>query len=207
MENKEKNFKGLKVKEYGNSKTDVYYEPTGEFSVSFILYFILVQMIAIPIIGFCYAHLMYQVSYLLTKLLCVVSCGVMAGLAMRLIIILSKLKNSKIALVFGVLAVCTTKYVYLCVYTLIVLTESYGMLYIDSMSDFILLSADLAVHPSNLLYFISIIIQEGVWSINGTLHNGGLLLFDWIAEFIILTAVSCVVFMSKYRFKLNVKQN
>lgn len=89
---------------------EIYYKPSGRFSILFFPYFILFQALSIPLLSIIYIYLIYYIPIVYFNFLFTLGCGVTAGLVMMGIIPLGKVRNNKVALLFGIIAVCIMKY-------------------------------------------------------------------------------------------------
>lgn len=175
---------------------EVYYKPSGKSSISFLPYFILLQAVFIPILSIVYIYLIYYIPLIYFNFLITVGCGIAAGLVMTAIITLGKVRNNKLALFSGIIAVCIMKYVQWCVYIPIVFTNAYEVLELTVPERFGM-SFDLLIHPAMVIDFIGIINQEGVWSIFTINFKGALLTIVWLLEFLLMAGSACVVALEK----------
>lgn len=178
---------------------EVYYKPSGKFSMLFFPYFILLHALLIPVLSIIYIYLIYYIPIAYFNFLIAIGCGIAEGLVMTASISLGKVRNNKLALLFGFIAICVMKYVQWCVYIPIVFTDAYK-LYELTVSEQFAMSFDLLLHPSMAIEFIQIINQEGVWSIRTFTFHGVLLSIVWLLEFLIMAASACAVLLEKSKF-------
>lgn len=180
---------------------EVYYKPSGKFSISFFPYFILLQAVFIPILSIVYIYLIYYIPIIYFNFLITLGCGMAAGLVMTAIITFGKVRNSKLALFSGIIAVFIMKYVQWCIYIPIVLTNAYGM-YDLTLPERFGMSLDLLLNPSVVFDYVSIINQVGVWSISNITFKGVFLTIVWLLEFLLMAGSACSValYRPKYPF-------
>lgn len=175
---------------------EVYYKPSGKFSLSFLLYFILFQALSIPLLSIIYIYLIYYIPIVYFNFFITLGCGIAAGFVMTGVIHLGKVRNNKVALLFGIIAMCIMKYVQWCVYIPVVLTNAYEV-YELTMTEQFGMSLDLLSHPSVVFESIGFINQVGVWSIFTISFKGILLTIVWLLEFLLMTAAACIVSTEK----------
>lgn len=179
--------------------SEVYYKPSGKLSPSFFLFFILFQVLAIPLLSFVYIHLIYYIPVVYFNFFVTVGCGLAVGLVMMGAITLGKVRNNKIALLFGIIAMCVMKYVQWCVYIPIVFTDAYELFEL-TLPERLGMSLELLINPAFVFEYAGFINQVGVWSIFSIDFTGILLIVVWLLEFLLMTATACIVFLEKSKY-------
>ncbi len=182
-----------------------YYQPSGRFSPSSFLYFILTSVIIIPILALIYTYLIWYIPFFYINIFITVGFGLGVGLAIsHLVVKLGKVRNSTIALVFGFLGGLIALYFSWAIWVDLVINagESYGnsRIGITTSSIEFLQVFGLALQPSVLLEFISEINKTGTWGIRGGAVSGTILMIIWVIEFLIILVIS--IFLPLFRAKI-----
>jgi len=172
---------------------ECYYKPSGRCSVMFILFYLGLVVLAIPILSVAYIYLVYYIPYVYLNLIIVVLCGAGLGFVMNLAIRKGKLRNPVLALIMTILAVCIMKYVQWCVYIPLVYSDAYEAIDLTFL-DVLYNAFDFLRYPLDVLIYALEINEYGVWSYGrNALDNvhGGMLFFVWFMEFVCI-AISAV---------------
>jgi len=184
-----------------------YYEPSGKFSMTFFLYFLLSLVIAIPILSVVYVHLVHYIPIIYLNIFIAIGCGFIAGLIMSHVTKLGKARNPKIVLFCTFVAICVFEYIQWCVYVPLIFSQG------SSFGERILLSLYLFTNPDAVFNNVSEINKVGVWSIgrgsrtSSDTVSGTMLLIVWIIEFIIISGMALLLPLVKAKFPFSEKEN
>lgn len=172
-----------------------YYKPSGKFSVSSFIYFVLMCIIALPLLGLIYAYCIWYIPFPYINFLITAGFGFVIGLLVNYFVVeKGKVRNVYLASVFGILAGLIGLYFHWAVWADLVINagESYGNSRIGiTMSNIKILDVFvLAANPSQLFQLIGEINQYGTWGIKGMTPSGVFLYILWAIEFIIVIVIS-----------------
>lgn len=175
-----------------------YYKPSGKFSPTSFLYFALIALIALPILGLIYAYAIWYIPFIYINFIIAGAFGFGVGyLIKRFVIKQGKVRNTGLAFVFAILAAIIALYFHWAVWVDLVINagESYGSSRIGvTVSNIEFLQVfNLALNPSALFSIISEINPIGTWGIKGTAVSGTFLTVIWVIEFLIVTIVAILV--------------
>lgn len=175
-----------------------YYVPSGKFSPTSFIYFLLLSFIAFPILGLLYAYCIWYIPFIYINFLIAAGVGFVAGLLTNTIVIgKGKVRNVLIAAIFGVLAGFITLYFHWAVWVDLVINagESYGNsrigVTVSNVKIFQVFS--LVLHPDVLFELIGEINEFGTWGIKGSTVSGGFLTAIWIIELVIIVGISTLM--------------
>ncbi len=174
-----------------------YYQPSGRFSPSSFLYFILSSAIVIPILALAYTYLIWYIPFFYINFFITAGFGFGVGIAIsHLAVKIGKVRNSTLALVFGLLGGLIALYFSWAIWVDLVFNigESYGNSRIGITTSNIefLQVFGLILQPDTLFSFISEINKTGTWGIRGSAVSGTILTIIWVIEFLIVLILSII---------------
>ena len=176
---------------------DTYYKASGKFAPSSIIYLLLISITALPILGLIYAYAAWYIPLPYINFLITAGFGFLIGLLVNFIIKKGKVRNSMIALIFGLLAGIIGLYFHWAVWVDLVINagESYGNSRIGvTVSNIKILDVFiLAANPVQLFELIGEINQYGTWGIKGMVPTGTLLYVLWAVELLIVVVISSML--------------
>ncbi len=174
---------------------NTYYKPSGKFSASSFLYFLLTSIIAFPILGLIYAYCIWYIPFFYINFLIAAAFGFIVGLIINSIVIgKGKVRNVPLAFIFGLLGGLIALYFHWAVWVDLVINagESYGNSRIGvTVSNIEILQVfNLALQPEVLFEIIGEINKTGTWGIKGSTVSGTPLTIIWIIELLIIVVVT-----------------
>jgi len=169
----------------------IYYKPSGKFAISSLLYFFILSIIAFPILGLIYAYCIWYIPFFYINFLIAAGFGFIVGLLVNTIVIgKGKVRNTPLALLFGLLSGFIALYFHWAVWVDLVINagESYGNSRIGvTVSNIKILQVfELALQPNVLFEIIGEIHKTGTWGIKGSTVSGTPLTIIWIIEILIV---------------------
>jgi len=172
-----------------------YYQPSGRFSPSSFLYFILASAIAIPLLALAYTYLIWYIPFFYINLFITAGFGFAAGIVIsHLAIKIGKVRNATLALIFGLLGGLIALYFSWAIWVDLVFNigESYGNSRIGITTSNIefLQVFGLILNPDTLFELIAEINKTGTWGIRSTPVSGTMLTIIWVIEFLIVLILS-----------------
>ncbi|MBF4490921.1 hypothetical protein IRZ83_00095 [Flavobacterium sp. JLP] len=172
-----------------------YYKPSGKFSSIFILYFLLVTVVAFPILGLIYAYFIWYIPFVYINFFITIGFGFFVGFVIaQFVIQKGKVRNPLLALIIGLTGAFLALYIHWAIWIDLVINagESYGSNKIGitvSNIDFLQVFS-LILKPDLVFEYIGQVNQSGTWGIRGATVSGAFLWFIWLIELIIVIAVS-----------------
>lgn len=175
-----------------------YYQPSGGFSPSSILYFILTSAIVIPILALIYTYLIWYIPFIYINLFITIGFSFLIGMAIsRFTIKTGKVRNSTIAIIFGLFGGLLALYFSWAIWVDLVINagESYGgsRIGITASNIKFLQVFELAFDPETLVGLISKINEVGTWGLRSTTVSGTFLTIIWVIEILIVIVISTLV--------------
>ena len=172
-----------------------YYKPSGKFSSAFILYFILVSLIAFPLLGLIYAYCIWYIPFIYINLFITIGFGFLVALCVnKLVIKKGKVRNPILALVFGFFAGIIALYFHWSIWIDLVINagESYGSERLGvTVSNIEFLQVFSLIFQPNLVFeYINSVNEFGTWGIRGATVSGLFLWIIWAIEFVIVVGIS-----------------
>lgn len=172
-----------------------YYKASGQFSPISFLYFIGASLIVLPILALIYTYLIWYIPFIYINLFITLGFGFAVGLTVNFLVIkLGKVRNHKLAMVFGFFAGLIALYFSWAVWVDLVFNigESYGTSRIGITTSNIKFFqvVELALHPKELLSIIAEINAVGTWGIGSSTVSGIFLTIIWIIEALIVIVLS-----------------
>jgi len=172
-----------------------YYKPSGKFSPSFILFFLLVSLIAFPLLGLIYAYCIWYIPFIYINFFITLGFGFLVALCVNKVVIRKgKVRNPILALFIGFFAGIVALYFHWSVWIDLVINagESYGSerigVTVSNIEFFQVFS--LIFQPSMVFEYIGMVNEFGTWGIRGATVSGAFLWVIWAIEFVIVVGVS-----------------
>lgn len=172
-----------------------YYKASGRFSPLSFVYFILVALIILPLLGLAYAYAIWYIPLIYILFLLTLGFGFGTGYLLNLTVIRAgKVRNTLLALLFGFLGGLFALYFHWAVWLDLVLNagESYGT---DSIGitvsnvQFIQVFS-LAFNPEFLFSLMGEVNQVGTWGIGGGTVSGTILALIWAIEALVIVGLA-----------------
>ena len=168
-----------------------YYNPSGKFDPKAFIYFILIAIIALPLLGLAYAYAIWYIPFIYINFIIAGAFGfIIAWLISKFVIKLGKVRNNFLAKGFAILAGIIALYFHWVVWVDLVLNISdtmgnsrIGIAVSNVQADHLI---TLATNPSSLLELIAEISKVGTWGIRSATVSGAFLVVVWIIEAIII---------------------
>ncbi len=177
-----------------------YYKPSGKFSPVSLLYFILVSLIAFPILGLVYAYCIWYIPFIYINFIIAAVFGLAIGSSISMgVIKFGKVRNTTLSFLLGLTGGFIALYFHWAVWADLVINagESYGSskigITVSNINIFQVFS--LAADPAELFKLIKEINKVGTWSIKTTTVSGTFLSIIWMIELVIITGVSSFISM------------
>ena len=172
-----------------------YYKPSGKFSPLSFIYFILISVIALPILGLIYAYCIWYIPFPYITFLIAAGFGLLIVLLINTLVVgKGKVRNPLLAMVFGLLAGLIGLYFHWAIWVDLVLNagESYGNSRIGvTVSNIKILDVfALALNPGKLFELIGEINKYGTWGFKGSTPTGVFLYLIWGVELLIVVGIS-----------------
>ncbi|WP_271782316.1 hypothetical protein [Aquimarina algiphila] len=181
---------------------DNYYKPSGKFSATSLLYFIVLSCTAFPILGLIYAYCIWYIPFFYINFLITGAFGFAIGYLINVFVIgKGKVRNTMLAVILGILGGLIAMYFHWSVWTDLVINsgESYGTSRIGiTVSNIKFLQVfTLVTQPDILFSLIGEINEVGVWGIRNTTVSGVFLTIIWIIELLAVIGISTLTSFSK----------
>lgn len=172
-----------------------YYKPSGKFSPSFILFFLLVSLVAFPLLGLIYAYCIWYIPFIYINFFITLGFGFLVALCVNKVVIRKgKVRNPILALFIGFFAGIVALYFHWSVWIDLVINagESYGSERIGvTVSNIEFLQVfSLIFQPSMVFEYIGMVNEFGTWGIRGATVSGAFLWVIWAIEFVVVVGVS-----------------
>ncbi|MFY7740218.1 MAG: hypothetical protein ACOVQC_06850 [Flavobacterium sp.] len=172
-----------------------FYKPSGKFSPSFILFFLLVSLIAFPLLGLIYAYCIWYIPFIYINFFITLGFGFLVALCVNKVVIRKgKVRNPFLALFIGFFAGIVALYFHWSVWIDLVINagESYGSERIGvTVSNIEFLQVfSLIFQPTMVFEYISMVNEFGTWGLGGATVSGAFLWVIWAIEFVIIVGVS-----------------
>jgi hypothetical protein len=172
-----------------------FYKPSGKFSSSFIVYFILLSLIAFPLLGLIYAYCIWYIPFIYINLFITLGFGFLVALCVnKLVIKKGKVRNPILALAIGFFSGIIALYFHWSIWIDLVINvgETYGSdrigIAVSNIKFFQVFS--LIFEPSLVFEYINRINEVGTWGIKGATVSGTFLWIIWAIEFALVVGVS-----------------
>jgi len=174
---------------------DKYYQPSGRFSASSFLYFILVALIALPILALIYTYLIWYIPIIYFNFFITLGFGYAIALVINYFVIgKGKVRSTKLGLLFGFLGALVALYFSWVIWLDLVINagESYGgsRIGITASNIQLIQVLNIALEPKFVFEAIAEINKVGTWGIRGTTVSGVFLWVIWAIEFLIVTVIA-----------------
>ena len=174
-----------------------YYSPSGKFSPTSFVFWIVAAILILPIFAFCYSYAIWYVPIPYLSFFITAIFGYLIGYSISFVVKLGKIRNKAIEILFCLLGLLVAVYVHWAVWVDLAYNisgtignESIGVAKSNvNITEVI----SLLLQPKALLSAILEINSSGVWSIKGELVSGILLTIVWVIEFLIITVTTLAV--------------
>ncbi|GAA4054249.1 hypothetical protein [Flavobacterium chungnamense] len=172
-----------------------FYKPSGKFSPSFILFFLLVSLIAFPLLGLIYAYCIWYIPFIYINFFITLGFGFLVAFCVNKVVIRKgKVRNPVLALFIGFFAGIVALYFHWSVWIDLVINagESYGSDRIGvTVSNIEFLQVfSLIFQPTMVFEYISMVNEFGTWGLGGATVSEAFLWVIWAIEFVIIVGVS-----------------
>ncbi len=174
-----------------------YYKASGNFSMISFVYFLATSLIIIPIAALAYTYLVWYIPFIYINFFITAGLGLLTGISISYLAVrLGKVRNTKIAILFGVLGGFIALYFSWVVWVDLVFnaSDSYGTSRVGitvsntKMDELI----HLLTNPSILFELIGEINSVGTWGIRSATVSGTFLSIIWIIEALIVLVLSVI---------------
>ncbi|MBB3698495.1 hypothetical protein KMW28_15965 [Flammeovirga yaeyamensis] len=180
------------------------YQPSGKFSPFSFIFFLLVAVTALPILGLVYAYCIWYIPFIYINFIIALAFGFITGLAINIFVIgKGKVRNVNIARLFGLAGALVAMYFHWSVWVDLVInageqigTGKYGIT-VSNISIFQVFS--LAIDPSTLFMIIEEIQKVGTWGLKGNTVSGPFLYVIWGVEALLIIVPAVIVTTAKSR--------
>lgn len=172
-----------------------YYKASGNFApLSFILWLV-VAMIALPILAVIYAYAIWYIPIPYLNFFITGIFGLLVGFVIsNFVIRMGKVRNGKLALIFTLFGALTALYIHWAVWVDLAfnITGTVGGDSIGVATSNIKIMEVIALitNPADLFGKMDLINMIGVWGIKGGTVKGGFLTFIWVIELIMVTVIA-----------------
>lgn len=175
-----------------------YYQPSGKYSPNAFIFFLIIALFALPLLGLIYAYAIWYIPLIYVNFIIAGGFGFAVGwLINKFVITKGKVRNTKLAILFGVLSGLIALYFHWAVWMDLVLNagESIGSERIGiTVSNIKILQVfSLATNPSALFELIGLVNETGTWGIRGGTVSGAFLSVIWIIELLIVVIVATLI--------------
>ncbi len=175
-----------------------YYAPSGKFNPIAFLYFILIALIALPILGLAYAYAIWYIPFIYINFFIALAFSFLIGLTISHgVVKFGKIRNVPLTIGLSFLAGIMALYFHWAVWVDLVINagESYGSSRIGiTVSNIKLFQTfNLALQPDVLFGFIGEINQYGTWGFKSATVSGTFLTIIWVIEALIILAPATLI--------------
>ena len=171
---------------------DKYYKPSGSLSPLSFVYFLLACLVVIPILATIYAYAIWYIPFPYINMFIAGGFGFLAGVTIAYLVVrLGKVRNGKIAFLFGLLGGLVALYFHWAVWVDLVFNISDvtgGETIAVSNAKFGQVLS-LATNPSGLFGIIGNISEFGTWGISAGAVKGTVLKVFWAIEALIIVGI------------------
>lgn len=173
-----------------------YYQSSGKFSVTFVIYFVLVSLLVFPLLGLAYAYCIWYIPFVYINFFITLFFGFLVGVLLSIFVIKKgKVRNPALAALIGAIGAIVALYFHWASWVDLVINASEGSdlagLGIATSNVKILQVFSLAMQPEQLWGLIKEINATGTWGIKRSdAVNGAFLSFIWAIEFLLVLGVS-----------------
>lgn len=180
-----------------------YYKPSGKFSILSFLYFTVLSLLVLPLLGLAYAYCIWYIPFIYINFIIAAVFGFIVGVLINTFVIKKgKVRNKLLAVLFGFFGGLIALYFHWSVWVDLVINagESYGNSRIGiTVSNISFLQVfTLATEPATLFNLISEIGEVGTWGIRRATVSGTFLYVIWLIETIIIIGAASLS-ISKHR--------
>ncbi|MFB9080343.1 hypothetical protein ACFFLS_19605 [Flavobacterium procerum] len=175
---------------------DKFYKPSGKFSPTFILCFLLASFIAFPVLGLIYAYCIWYIPFVYINFFITIGFGFLVGFVLSwLVIKKGKVRNPFLGFIIGLVGALVALYLHWAIWIDLVINagESYGdqkLGFTVSNIEFLQVFS-LILRPDLVFDYIGQVNQYGTWGIRSATISGTFLWVIWAIEFLIVVGISC----------------
>jgi len=175
-----------------------YYSPSGKFSPSSFVLWIVAALIVLPIIALGYAYAIWYIPIPYLNFFITGIFGFLIGFIINMLVIKpGKVRNKTLEFIFTLLGALIAIYVHWAVWVDLAfnVTDTYGTDRIGIAASNISFAEVIALilQPGELFNLIGAINEVGVWSLKGATVSGIFLTIIWIIEFVAIMVISLLV--------------
>ena len=172
-----------------------YYTPSGKFDPKAFLYFALIALVALPILGLAYAYAIWYIPFIYINFIIAGAFGfAMAWLISKFVIRMGKVRNKGLAITFAALAGLIGLYCHWVVWVDLVFnisdtygTDRIGVAVSNVQTDQLIA---LASNPLGLFELMGSISEVGTWGFRSATVSGVFLILIWIVEAILIVGAT-----------------
>ncbi|RSK37133.1 hypothetical protein [Hymenobacter metallilatus] len=175
--------------------TDLYYQPSGRFTVGGILGLLLVGALAAVPLAFLYVYAVWYIPFIYINFFMTLMFGFLLGWVLKKMVRTGKIRNPRLAGWLSVAVGVWAWYVQWCVYMALLAgageTESLGsrasFAHTTFQEDVFL---GMIIDPGTLFGVLPELAENGTWSIFSATPSGIFLYLIWLAEFLIIVVLT-----------------
>ncbi|MEO1654880.1 MAG: hypothetical protein AAFU64_15135, partial [Bacteroidota bacterium] len=172
-----------------------YYKASGRFSPLAFVYFLLLSLIAFPLLGLLYAYAIWYIPIIYVNFLLTLGFGFGVGILMSLFVVrMGKVRNTLLGLLFGLLGGLFALYFHWAVWLDLVVNagESYGTDSIGITVSNVQFAQVfiLAFNPGVLFDLMAQVNEVGTWGIRGGNVSGIILSIIWSIEALVIVGIA-----------------
>lgn len=172
-----------------------YYKPSGKFNPLAFLYFAVIALVILPLLGLLYAYAIWYIPFIYINFIIAAAFGFAIALAISHgVVKYGKVRNVPLTIGLSVLAGIIALYFHYAVWVDLVINagESYGnsRLGVTVSNIKLVQTFNLALNPSVLFEYIGLINESGTWGIKNSTVSGLLLSIIWIVEAVIIIGIA-----------------
>lgn len=158
-----------------------YYKASGKFLPTVFIYYLIAALVAIPVLGCIYTHLIYYMPFIYANILVTIGAAFVLGYILSKVINAGKCRNTSIASILSIISVVLMKYVTWAFYVPLVYVDAYEIVEL-SFVERLQLSWVYFIDPAAVFEGMYDISTIGVWSVFSIVFKGPILYAVWIAE-------------------------
>jgi len=173
------------------------YSPSGKFHITAFIYFILAALIFIPIVSTIYAYAIWYIPFPYINFFITAGFGLLVGLGISFLAVkLGKVRNGKLATLFGFIGGLLALYFHWAVWIDLVLnisdtvgSDTMGVAVSNAKAGQVL---TLLLNPGALFSIMSEIQEYGTWGIKQGTVKGTPLTVIWVIEALMVFVISLI---------------
>ena len=173
----------------------LYYQPSGRFTVSGLLGFLLAGLLAAVPLAFVYVYAVWYIPFIYLNFLFTLGLGFGLGLVLRIMTKVGRLRNPRLVGVLGVVVGLWAWYVQWCVYITLLAgageVEEFGSRFSVAHTSFDFdVFLGFLLSPGEVLSILPALAEEGTWSLFKVAVSGVFLYLIWLIEFVVILIFS-----------------